>query len=121
MSALKLKDFVNSFRKQFVFRKSKSQKGDLSYFTAYNNEKGLKTDTWAIIVFIDLAPKYGFAAKEIRQELKIKSSLYEVLLNETPALLSPKCDDKILRQTILVKSGLVQNHILATFKVSPAA
>ena len=120
MAILKMEDFVQSFRKQFIFQKKKiNGVSERKYYTAYNSERNLKTDTWAIIVFIRLAPRYGFTPEQIRNELNIKHSLYEVLSNEIPELLSPVCDDKNLRETILVKSGLVRNHILATFKVRP--
>ena len=120
-STLTMEGFVLSFRKQFIFQKGKFGKCESRYYTAYNAEKRLKTDVWAMVVFIHLAPKYGFTDTEIRQELNIKQSLYDVLKAETPQFLSPSYHDNRLHLTIVTKAGLVENHIHATFKVRPAA
>ena len=72
MAILTMEDFVQSFRKQFIFQKKKiNGVSERKYYTAYNSERNLKTDTWAIIVFIHLAPKYGFTPQQIRHELNI--------------------------------------------------
>jgi hypothetical protein len=103
--------FITCFRKQFTFQAGKGGKRISKYFTAYNQEQGLKNDMWAIMVFIHAGEQYGFTDSEMLDELKIKIKLYQTLKQEVRNALRPDYPDHILRQKILTKTGLVKNCI----------
>lgn len=80
---------------------------------------GLKTDTWIMMVFINVARQYSFSDEAIRSELHIRQSLYEEIKNELPNILSPHYHDKKLQALIHKKSCLVINSIIYTHNKKP--
>lgn len=105
------KDFINCFRKQFVFQTGKSGRRICKYYTWDNWGQGLKNDQWAIMVFIHTGIEYGFTDVEMLEELKIKTKLYEALKHEVAESTKKDYPDRVLRQKILTKIGLVKNCI----------
>lgn len=104
-------DFIFCFRKQFSFQTGKGGKRISKYYTANNQEQGLKNDQWAIMVFIHTGTVYGFTDSEMLEELKIRTSIYERLKQEVTNALKPDYPDQILREKIMTKIGLVKNCI----------
>lgn len=117
MPLLTMREFRECFRKQFQFQKGKGGMRQGRYYTAYNQERGLKTDTWAMIVFIHTAGLYGFERTEIIAELNIRSSLYDVLQQSIPEILSNKCEDVNLHVICTTKMKLVKNSIRYTHRI----
>jgi hypothetical protein len=105
------KDFINCFRKQFVFQTGKGGRRISKYYTANNQEQGLKHDKWALMVFIHTGIEYGFTDRQMLEELKIKNKLYEAIKQEVAIAIKSDYPDQILRQKILTKTGLVKNCI----------
>lgn len=117
MSLLSMNQFISCFRKQFQFQAGKGGLRRGRYYTAYNKEKGLKTDCWAMLVFIKTAIEYGFEEEEIIKELQIRPSLFHELYESLPIHLAENCPDKNLHQVIVVKIGLVKNAILFAYGI----
>ena len=117
MAVLLFSDYIVCFRKQFLFQKGKWGHSVSAYYTNYNQERHLKNDQWAIMVFIHCGVLYGFTDATMLKELKISRSLYEILKEETPTLLQDNYPDKLLNEVLLTKIGLVQNVILANHSV----
>lgn len=116
---LKFEDYIVCFKKQFCLQKGKGGHRISAYYTNYNMQSGLKNDTWGIMVFIHCGLRFGFTDKEMLNELKISSSLYEILKDETPKVLSDKYPDVLLHKRVLAKIGLVNNSVLNTHFVKP--
>lgn len=114
---LPMEDFVKSFRSQFIFQAGKGGLRKGGYYTAYNQERGLPNDCWAMMTFITVAPLYGFNEEEIRTELHVSPSKFERLKEEVVQIMKPEYPDRRLRETILVKSGLVKNCILINHRI----
>lgn len=110
--------FVLCFRKQFLFQNGRGGYRKGKYYTAYNKERGLKTDKAAIMVFIFVAPQYGFEDKEIVSELGIKARMFYTLKEEVPKLVSNSCPDTNLHITLLNKIALVRNSVMNEFRIS---
>ena len=117
MAKLLFVDYIVCFRKQFLFQKGKWGHSVSAYYTNYNQERNLKNDQWAIMVFIYCGTNYGFTDIQMLKELKIRKSLYEILKEETPILLQDDYPDKLLNSVLKIKIGLVQNVILANHSV----
>lgn len=110
--------FVQCFRKQFLFQNGRGGHRKGRYYTAYNKERGLHNDKWAIMVFIHTAPLYGFGDYEIISELGINRNMFSLLKEETPKFISDQCQDKTLHLTLINKIALVKNSVRNEFKVS---
>lgn len=117
MAVLLFKDYIICFRKQFLLQKGKGGHRISSYYTNYNQERHLKNDQWAIMVFIYCGSLYGFKDRQMIKELKISKSLFEILKEETPVILCKDYPDKLLNTVLRTKIGLVQNVILANYSV----
>ena len=110
--------FVFCFRKQFLFQNGRGGYRKGKYYTAYNKERGLHNDKWAIMVFIHVAPQYGFQDREIVNELGINKSMFNLLKEEVPKFVSSDCSDHILHITLVNKIALVKNSVKAQYRVS---
>lgn len=115
MPKLEFDEYIFCFRKQFLFQKGHGGHRISQYYTNYNQQQRLKNDQWAIIVFIYCGEKYGFEDIEMRKELKISPSLYEVLKEEIPEILSSSYPDELLHKKVTSKIKLVKNSILNTY------
>lgn len=111
MPNLSFDQFISCFRKQFVFQNGRGGKRKSRYYTAKNQEQGLKNDYWAIMVFIHCGIHFGFNDTEMQDELKIRMGLYEVLKQEVEVVLKPDFHDHLLHKKVKVKIGLVKNCI----------
>jgi len=114
---LKMKDFTICIRKQIQFQAGKGGLREAMYYTNYNNELGLQTDTWGMMVFIHVAKKCGFSDIEIKKELKLKDAEYFWLKEEAGVNISPACADPALYKIIKHKIGLLKNSILHHYNV----
>lgn len=108
---LTFENFVKCFRKQFIFQIGHGGRRISPYYTAQNAEQGLKNDQWAIMCFIYLGIRYGFSDLQLRDELKIKESLYNFLKEEVENVIIPDYPNKALHRKVVVKIGLVENAI----------
>lgn len=115
---ISMEAFVQCFRKQFLFQNGRGGHRKGRYYTAYNKERGLHNDKWAIMVFIHTAPLYGFGDYEIISELGINRNMFSLLKEETPKFISDQCQDKTLHLTLINKIALVKNSVRNEFKVS---
>lgn len=111
MPKLCIDDFITCFRKQFIFQTGRSGRRISKYYTAENREQGLKTNTLAIMVFIYTGIHYGFNDEDLRCELKIKRSLYDVLKSEVFCIIQHGHEDHVLQKKVICKIGLVQNIV----------
>ena len=117
MGVLLFKDYIVCFRKQFLLQKGHGGHRISAYYTNYNQERNLKNDQWAIMVFIYCGSLYGFKDSLMLKELKISKSLFDILKEETPEILHKDYPDKLLNTVLITKIGLVQNVILANYSV----
>ena len=117
MAVLIFHDYIICFRKQFLLQKGKGGHRISAYYTNYNQERHLKNDQWAIMVFIYCGSLYGFKDAQMVKELKISRSLFEILKEETPIILHKDYPDKYLTQVLKTKIGLVQNVILTNHSI----
>ena len=69
------------------------------------------------MTFIYLGEKYGFSDTEMRNELRIKESLYNFLKEEVENVICPGYSDKSLHKKVVNKIGLVENAIYYTHRV----
>lgn len=112
-----MQEFCTCFRKQFCFQNGKGGNRAGKYFTAFNQERGLKNDRWGMMCFIHLAALYGFTDNQILDELKIRGSMYAILKYKTANIVTKGCEDKQLEKTILNKIALVKNSVKIEFRV----
>jgi hypothetical protein len=117
MALLPMEDFVFCFRKQFMFQRGKGGMRVGKYYPIKSGALGLKTDKWVILVFMYVGEICGFTDDEMRKELGIKASLYEVLKKELPNITSGKYPDKMLYKIISNKSKLVRNSLFNTYRL----
>ena len=117
MPKLRFEDFITCFRKQFIFQTGRGGNRICKYYTAHNQEQGLKNDKWAIMVFIHTGNHFGFSDDELQDELHIRFGLYEVLKQEVRDVLSRNYHDKKLREKVKVKIGLVKNCVRCYYGV----
>lgn len=115
MCKLDFEDYISCFKKQFLLQKGRGGHRISPYYTNYNQQQNLKNDQWGIIVFIYCGGKYGFTDSKMRGELKIGTSLFEVLKEETPQIISPNYPDKLLHQKVTSKIRLVKNSVLNAY------
>ena len=111
MAVLLFKDYIVCFRKQFLLQVGHGGHRISAYYTNYNQERNLKNDQWAIMVFIHCGSLYGFKDNQMLKELKISKSLFDILKEETPSIIHKDYPDKILNLVVRTKIGLVQNVI----------
>lgn len=111
-------NFIQCFRKQFIFQTGRGGRRISKYYTNENAEQGLRNDQWAIMTFIYLGNKYGFTDDEMIEELKIKQTLYDFLKEEVWNIINTDYPDVLLRRKVLTKIRLVENCIYYTHKVS---
>lgn len=114
---LSLQEFCTCFRKQFIFQNGKGNMRAGKYFTALNRERGLNNDKWGIMVFLYVAPLYGFNDEQIQQELNIRDSLFTMLKYKVDQLLTKECKDQLLHTTLINKIALVKNSIKNEYRV----
>ena len=127
-----MEQFSKCLRAQFLLQKTDKRfkngcvgtsKG--GYYTAYNCElkhkqnKNKKTDTIAMIVFIYLAPQYGFSTAEIKKELQIADALFEYLSIQIREITSSSYEDYFIKRITMVKAGLVKNCLRINYRVKP--
>lgn len=108
---LEFKEFIACFRKQFYFQTRKGGRFHSHYYTNCNKQQGLKNDQWAMMIFIHLGTLYGFSDIQIKEELKLRKSHYELLKEEVRKVYRPSYYDRKLHDKVVVKSGLVINAI----------
>lgn len=117
MPSLTFDDFIICFRKQFIFQVGKGGRRISKYYTAKNQEQGLKNDQWAMMVFIYLGNHYGFSDDVLREELNISLRLYYFLGEEVINVIKPSYPDRNLHKKVVCKIGLVKNYIRCTHTV----
>lgn len=108
---ISMQQFAACVRKQISFQNGKCGHRKDMYYTAYNNEMGLATDTWGMIVFIYCGDRLGFTDDQMRHELKIQPSMYDVIKQAVPYTTTSKCDNPMLYKVVTTKIGLVKNSI----------
>lgn len=121
MPLLPFDDYITCFRKQFIFQIGKGGRRISKYYTAKNQEQGLKNDQWAIMIFIYLGKLYGFSDDELNDELGIRESLYDLLKEELLNVIKPDYADHNLHKKVVCKIGLVRNYIRHTHGVDTRA
>ena len=115
--SLSFDEFIACFRKQFIFQVGKGGRRVSKYYTAQNQEQGLKNDQWAIMIFIYLGKLYGFSDDQLNDELNIRESLYDLLKEEVVNVMKPNYHDNLLHRKVMCKIGLVRNYVFYTHKV----
>lgn len=107
------KDFERGNSKCKTYKKKVTGRfvKDGPYYPLFSSKRGLQNNDWAMLTFINVAPKFGFNDEQIMKELSIDINFFSVLKEALPDILSANYHDKELRKTIISKSGLVVNHL----------